>query len=249
MSGSFDKYAKYYDLLYQDKNYASEANYILGLLEEFSHPNTSVLEFGSGTGIHGRLISETGRFVHGIELSPSMAARSVQTESFKVTVGDISSEVVSESFGAVIALFHVMSYITEPEKLVNVFKNANNHLESGGCFIFDAWYSPAVEASPPELRVKRMLNEATEVFRVAEPTTDPKGKIVKVDYTVFIKEAASSHYEKFEEQHVLHHFDVSEVLSIANETGFKLIGSEEFLTREKPSASTWGVCFILQKID
>jgi methylase of polypeptide subunit release factors len=63
---TFQKYATYYNLLYKDKNYKAEIEYIDHLLDEFNHANSSVLEFGSGTGIHGYLLSNARRFIQGI---------------------------------------------------------------------------------------------------------------------------------------------------------------------------------------
>ena len=68
----FEKYAKYYDLLYQDKDYKEETDYISSLINKH-HPETKkVLEFGSGSGIHGRLLGNLGYQVTGIERSQQM---------------------------------------------------------------------------------------------------------------------------------------------------------------------------------
>ena len=49
----FADYARYYDLLYRDKDYAAEAEYIACLVRKF-HPSARsiIIELGSGTGIH-----------------------------------------------------------------------------------------------------------------------------------------------------------------------------------------------------
>ena len=71
----FADYARYHDLLYRDKDYAAEAEYVAGLIRKF-HPSAgSILELGSGTGIHASLLAEKGFTVHGIERSPEMLAR------------------------------------------------------------------------------------------------------------------------------------------------------------------------------
>jgi ubiquinone/menaquinone biosynthesis C-methylase UbiE len=48
----FADYAHYYDLLYRDKDYAAEAEYVVGLIRKFHPSARSILELGSGTGIH-----------------------------------------------------------------------------------------------------------------------------------------------------------------------------------------------------
>jgi len=50
----FALYARYYDLLYADKDYAGEAAYVAGLIRQRLPGATRILELGSGTGIwHG----------------------------------------------------------------------------------------------------------------------------------------------------------------------------------------------------
>ena len=52
MEKVFDGYSRYYDLLYKDKNYKSESEYISSLIKTHSPNAKKVLELGSGTGIH-----------------------------------------------------------------------------------------------------------------------------------------------------------------------------------------------------
>jgi ubiquinone/menaquinone biosynthesis C-methylase UbiE len=61
----FADYARYYDLLYRDKDYAAEAEYVAGLIRKFHPAARSILELGSGTGIHASLPAEKGFTVHG----------------------------------------------------------------------------------------------------------------------------------------------------------------------------------------
>ena len=46
----FEKYAQYYDLLYQEKDYRSETDYILSLIKKYQPKTEKILEFGSGSG-------------------------------------------------------------------------------------------------------------------------------------------------------------------------------------------------------
>ena len=69
---NFKLYSKYYDLLYSDKNYQTEVDYICRLLDNYSQNKCKILEFGSGTGKHGSLLYEKGFKVTGIEKSKEM---------------------------------------------------------------------------------------------------------------------------------------------------------------------------------
>jgi len=54
----FNDYARYYDLLYQDKDYQAEADYVAGLMKRFHLEARSILKLGSGTGIHASLLAK-----------------------------------------------------------------------------------------------------------------------------------------------------------------------------------------------
>ena len=56
----FNKIANYYDLIYQDKNYLKEVEYIKNLIAEFADNKESILELGCGTGKHASLLAEEG---------------------------------------------------------------------------------------------------------------------------------------------------------------------------------------------
>ena len=117
----FADYARYYDLLYRDKDYAAETEYVAGLIRKFHPSARSILELGSGTGIHASLLAEKGYEVTGIDLSLDMvniARSNGEATPQPLTLNlqpifleeDIREVRLNELFDAVIALFHVISY-------------------------------------------------------------------------------------------------------------------------------------------
>lgn len=248
---NFESYSKYYDLLYHDKDYASEVKYIDSVLKRYGKEVETILEFGSGTGTHSRLLTEIGYKIQGIEKSASMvelASKGNVNDNFTITLGDISETSFNREFDAVISLFHVISYVEENEQLLKVFKNAKNHLNKGGLFIFDVWYTPAVYHQMPEPRIKNMENQEIKVIRFAEPKVKYRNNIVDVNYKLFIKNKVDSSLLEIEETHRMRHFSEPEILLLAEMTGFEVINVEEFLSGNKPSENTWGVCFQLRRL-
>jgi SAM-dependent methyltransferase len=244
----FNAYSRYYDLLYRDKDYVAEAEYIAGLLERFGVSGKRLLEFGSGTGKHGRLLAQRGYEVTGIERSAEMVVQAEAASGFSCQQGDICTVQLGQTFDAVLSLFHVVSYQTTNNAVQAVFARAAEHLEAGGLFVFDVWYSAAVYAQKPEVRVKRMADEAIEITRVAEPALHPNENRVDVNYTIFARDLASGAVETMTETHPMRHFSLPELYLLAKMSGFAVVGTEEFLTGKKPSEETWGVCLILKKV-
>ncbi|MFZ3046063.1 MAG: class I SAM-dependent methyltransferase, partial [Desulfatirhabdiaceae bacterium] len=138
----FSEYAHYYDLLYQDKDYQAEADYVDRLIRRFHPKARSILELGSGTGIHACLLAQKGFEVHGVERSTEMIATSrqnairhppnqfIDSANPSFIQGDIRRIRLSQRFDAVIALFHVMSYQTTNDDILAAFQTARHHLNS-----------------------------------------------------------------------------------------------------------------------
>lgn len=250
----FTDYARYYDFLYQDKNYHTEADYVAGLIRKFHPAARSILEFGSGTGIHAGLLFKKGFMVHGVERSKEMLTRSLamtekmnaEPDQLAFSPGDIRDIRLNKHFDAVISLFHVISYQTTNEDVTAVFENARRHLNPDGIFIFDVWYGPAVLTQRPEVRVKRMADKKMEVTRLAEPSLQPNSNLVDVNYHVFVRDRAKSTVKELQENHVMRYFFKPEIELFASRDGMKILNTEEWLTGKTIGPDTWGACFLLK---
>ena len=245
---SFGAYSTYYDLLYHDKDYNGETDYIHKTLSDFGVNDGDVLEFGSGTGKHGRLLAARGYKVHGIEFSQEMLDSAIEGNGFTCERGDICQIRLGRMYDAVISLFHVMSYQVTNENIKSALINAGNHLEEGGIFIFDFWYTPAVHKNVPSVRVKRFKNNKVNVTRIAEPVIHSTINSVDVNYSIFIHDIYSNDLSLIEEKHSMRHFSIPEIDLLSELTGFERIRTEEFLTGNDISDDTWGVCVVLRKI-
>ena len=243
----FEATSRYYDLLYQEKDSAAEAAYLDGLLQRHGISGLELLEFGSGTGRHGCLLAESGYRVHGLERSSAMVAAAQRTPGFSCQQGDITITQLERRFDAVLALFHVVSYQTTNPGVQAVFANAAHHLRPGGLFLFDVWYSPAVLAQRPELRVKRLQNKDLSITRIAVPTLYPNANRVDVHYTVMAQELRKGALHTFEETHPMRHFSLPELDLLAEAAGFDRLTAEEWLSGAPPSEATWGLCLVLRK--
>jgi SAM-dependent methyltransferase len=259
MAEHFKTYSQYYDLLYRDKDYSGEANYVSELIQRFDPQSQSVLELGCGTGKHAELLAGAGWQVTGVELSTTMleaaqqraASLKQRTEagSFDPHLGDARDFRIDQTFGAVISLFHVVSYQTSNDDAIRMFETAAAHLSAGGLFVFDVWYGPAVVAQKPVVRVKRMEDEHLKVIRIAEPELFPDLNRVDVNYTVLATSKSDGTVEQFDECHPMRYFFQSEIDLLANLTGFEMVHAEEWMTCNEPSDQSWGVAFVLRKTD
>ncbi len=68
MTKVFENYSQYYDLLYQDKDYIAESEFIHSLIQKFANNAKTVLDLGCGTGRHDILLSQQGYDVTGVAI-------------------------------------------------------------------------------------------------------------------------------------------------------------------------------------
>jgi SAM-dependent methyltransferase len=251
----FEKYAQYYDLLYQDKDYKAESEYVSSIIDEYNPKTKKILEFGSGSGIHGRLLGDLGYQVSGIERSQQMidlgnekAELSEVTSNFNCVQGDCTETFIGNDFDTVISLFHVLTYQTSNESIIAMLNNACKQLKPGGIFIFDYWYAPAVWNYRPTLRVKKVENSELKITRIAEPKCCEDKNRVDVNYLTFVEDLSRGQISKIQETHEMRAFDLDEITQFSSSAGFEVLHSEEWITKDSPSPKTWGVCSIVRKI-
>ena len=248
MSQVFDTYAQYYNLLYCDKDYIAEAEYVATHIRNHAPSATRILELGCGTGAHATHLARMGFFVHGVDLSYPMLNRAKarkatlpaeEAKRLTFTNGDARTLRTGEIYDAVISLFHVMSYQTTDADLNAAFETAATHLIPGGLFLFDFWYGPAVLAQKPEIRVKRLEDDHIRVIRIAEPVMHVNENLVDVNYTVFIEVKEAAKIQELQETHRMRYLFLPELEKIIKEYGFQLVASQAWMSDCPMNCEQW----------
>ncbi len=241
MAEVFNAYAKYYDLLYKDKDYAAEAAYIDGLIKKHKPGAQSVLNLGCGTGKHDACLKELGYKVSGVDLSPVMleeAKKRAVPGCLEFYHGDARTADLKRKFDVVISLFHVMSYQVTNEDILAAFRTAARHLAPGGVFIFDFWHGGGVLSDPPVVRVKRLEDDLVRIVRIAEPELKKERNVVEVNYQILTLEKKTARWSELRETHSMRYFFLPELIQFLSDTGFALKNSGGWMT-DKPLCSCW----------
>jgi SAM-dependent methyltransferase len=254
MKGVFDVYAAYYDLLYQDKDYRAETQFVHVLLAKHGvRTGGKLLELGCGTGKHADAFARLAYRLQGVDLSPAMVEaanagkRADVAEQLKFSVGDVRAVRMDQKFDAVISLFHVASYQITNADLRAMFQTAAEHLKPGGVFLFDCWYGPAVLADRPAVRIKRMHNDAIEVLRIAEPVMHPNENVVDVNYTVQVKQSGQERVSEFREQHRMRYLFAPEVELLLLQSGMRQLELVDSSTGKPTGFESWAATFVAVK--
>lgn len=255
---AFGGYARYYDLLYRDKDYRGETEFVDHQIRRHTPQARRVLELGCGTGMHGMMLAENGYDVLGVDLSEEMLAAAAHRVAglppaiagrVRFVQGDVRNFQVEGRFDAVIALFHVLSYQVTNDDLRAVFSRVKSHLAPGGVFIFDCWYGPAVLTDRPTVRVKRFEDASTGVTRIAVPTLHPNDNQVDVHYQLFIRDKRSEAVEELSELHRVRYLFRPELELLADTAGLRIASCGAWMSDREPDFSTWYVYFVVKHQD
>jgi SAM-dependent methyltransferase len=250
----FDQYAQFYDFIYQEKNYETEARFIQRIFDQYPGlTGKNVLDLGCGTGGHALPLSTLGYQVTGVDLSDRMIAQAKRKAKdsdspVEFLLGDIRSINLGKKFDYVISMFAVMGYQTSNDDLFSAMQVARRHLNSGGLFIFDAWFGPAVLKFRPEARIKEFFIGDQRIIRIAIPELNLIENTVLVQYTIF-QTTADRIIDETREAHLMRFLFSPEVAFFARQAGFKVQKVCPFMNLDKaPDDQDWNVTWVLQAV-
>lgn len=249
---AFDLYAACYDLLYRDKDYGMEAEYVAALIRGLAPNAADVLELGCGTGGHAAALAARGWRIHGIDMSAEMVRRALARQAsageaagrLAFEKADLRSFRAGRGFDAVISLFHVMSYQTTNADLLAAMATARAHLHVGGAFVFDAWYGPAVLSDRPRQVVKEASDGRLGVVRRTTPTVHVNANVVDVRFDIEIEVRDSGERRRVQEDHHMRYLFLPEVEFLLERSGFALTATRRWLSDETPDDRSWYACFV-----
>lgn len=248
----FDKYSLYYDLLYKDKKYDIEANYIDNLVKNHNINSKTLLNMGCGTGKHDLILKKKGYQITGFDISETMidkanSAIKNQTKENKIKFfkGDIQKIRLKSKFDVITSLFHVISYQTTNKAIDNSFKTAKYHLKKNGIFIFDCWNGPGVLTEKPEKRIKKMSNSNFKIIREANPVIYPNLNCVDVNYNAKLYNDKGEFIDSIEETHKMRYLFKTEIDFFAKKNNLKIINNFNWLKFNEPDFNSWTCVYTL----
>ncbi|MDR2055511.1 MAG: class I SAM-dependent methyltransferase [Desulfovibrio sp.] len=253
----FADYARYYNLLYRDKDYAGEAVFVLETLNGLGIAPGALLDIGCGTGRHALEMTRRGVRVTGVDVSKTMLAMgekniaALNSSDFPCPLpvlrqGDARNIRLRQQVDAVTSLFHVMSYQNSEDDALSVLRTAREHLAPGGLFFFDFWHGPGVLRDLPERRERTMEDADTRLRRLAVPEHHVGDNVVVVNYTVDITDIAQKRTAGIRESHSMRYWFLPELRYLARQAGFSVAGEGGWMRREPPGLSDWNAWMVLR---
>lgn len=256
-NNQFDAYAAFYDLLYKDKNYKAEAEYIDQLIDKFSKKKkkeTDLLDLACGTGRHLQQLYTKGyRSLLGSDISKSMidvAKKNAknQKQDFKFyNYSFQESHQISRKFDVIISMFSSFNYLISNKDQSRALNNIYNLLNNDGLFIFDYWNGNAVTQNYSPVKVLRKKEKKSELIRVSETKLDLINQDAIIKFRCNYLENDKKILD-FEETHHLHYYYFSEMKNLLTSHHFEIVHMSPFNKMNKPlSPYDWNISIIAKK--
>ena len=252
-----DAYSQAYDLIYGDKDYASEVSYLETLIDRHlpaadSGRRRSILDLGCGTGRHAEALARSGHRVVGVDRSEAMIQRARlrcgSLDESRFLVGDITTLDLDARFDVGLALFHVICYQVENPALASAFRQVSRHLVQGGLFVFDFWYGPAVLLDPPLPRLRRIDSQHSRIIRFTEPSLDAARNTVLIRYHLLVQDLASGAWSEDREDHPMRYLFLPEMDLMLDSAGLDRVAEHKWLSMEPGlPESSWNGVIVARK--
>ncbi len=246
-------YAEAYDVIYRDKQYEAECDFLEKVFCQRRGRVRSVLDLGCGTGRHAVELARRGYKVVGVDISEEMLNRAKERAAQADAQADFLARDVRDMdlrrrFDACIAMFAVVGYQVTNADVLAFFGSSRRHLKKGGLFVFDVWFGPAVLSIRPEQRFKVVRENETQLVRLAFPKLIIMDHCVQVDYTVF-KIVDQKLVEEVRESHRNRFFFPRELEFLLDAAGFRCKRTCPFMDLEgEPALDTWNVAVVAEAV-
>jgi len=178
----------YYDLLFGKKNYPQEAKNCIRLYHRHSNlPLHSMIEIGCGTGNHTREFAKTIPEITALDIDKQMLAlakNKLVTKNKNVTFKLSRIEQVNDKVPLIVALFNVINYLEDFQKLDMFLKGVSKNLQTGGVFIFDAWNGIAAIRSLPRVKMTKLRMKNIKIHSKLTPIIDLIKQKAVINYEI-----------------------------------------------------------------
>ena len=248
------EYADQYDSLYGDKDYEAECDLLEEIFRRYvGSPVHTILDLGCGTGNHAILLAQHSYKVTGVDRSSEMIAHAQNKSQSQFSAsrsqpvfieGDLRSLDLNQTFDAVIMMFAVLGYQLTNDDVLAALRTVRRHLRSGGLFICDVWYGPAVLTIRPGDRVKVIPNSDGKIIRTASGSLDIYHQIANVHYhTWTIKEQKV--VSEAEETHKMRYFFPQELALFMVQAQMELSALHVFGDLDSvPTVDSWNISLV-----
>ncbi|MCE5235031.1 MAG: class I SAM-dependent methyltransferase [Clostridiaceae bacterium] len=238
-----DRFARVYDALMADVDYALWADYLASFLPR----GASVAECACGTGELTLRLKRMGYEVTGMDISAEMlrvASEKARAAGLKIPFVQQDMRVLSlhKRADAVICACDGVNYLASMDAVRRFFKSACKALKDGGTLLFDISSRHKLSRT---LGCNSLGYDDGELAYVWKNCYDPKSRLIEMELSFFAREG--ERYERFTETHVQRAHSEKELISALHAVGFTEVRVFEAFTRDAPKTGSERLQFVANK--
>lgn len=249
-----NSYSDYYDILYGDKDYKGETDFVSEIFKKYSNKDKKLLSLGCGTCNYELLLAKKGYKITGIDISEKMlklASEKIRRAGLESKINifekDIRKFKFKEKFDEAMAMFNIIGLQTKDGDLKKTFVNVGDSLKKGGIFVFDCWYLPAVLKDKPKDKVKIIKTGSGSISRLTKSILFPKENIIEINFDI-LETVNNKVVNKVKEVHRVRYWALSELEYFLNKAGFSIVKTCNFMDlHSEISDKNWNIFVVARK--
>lgn len=205
----YTKMAYLYDEFYKNKKYTNEVNFIR---EFIVHKNNKILDVGSGTGNHSKILFDFGYNIYGFDKSKEMVQIANQKIKNHFFIDDILHLKHKEKYDLIFSFFAVFNHLKNYKEFERALANLKDLLNPNGRVIIDL-HNPQNNGYK-----KEMVDNAIRIMKWRKCSLLQK-EFSKITYLI--------DNQKYITKHVFKIFKINKLEKIIFKLGFDIVGIYE----------------------
>ena len=218
MQKSYDDFAKYYDIIYQQKDYEKEVEFIKAITQEKNISHDSILDVGCGTGTHLLLLKNEFKILYGVDISEKIldiAEKKIPEATF--SKGKMEQFKLNIKFDVITCLYSVFNYNLSMKSAIKTLKNFYLHLKPFGIVIISLYNERKTEK---QFSMHIGKDYETKVAKLNEFKYYPEEKMEKSNHLLLVKDNGDIDFD-IEVEDKFRIYDFEEIKEMVEESSFK----------------------------
>jgi ubiquinone/menaquinone biosynthesis C-methylase UbiE len=211
----YNKLAKYTDLLYSDKDYRKEVNFIFKKIK--NHKNKIIIDVACGSGNHSKIFQKKGYKIYGVDLNKGMLKLAKNNiPKAKLFCQDMRKLNLKTKGSILICMFNSINYNFGYKQFKSTLKRFYDHLDDKGIVVFDSLFTKD-NWCEGYFSVDKHSSKNLDIARINKSLRNKDVGNVEQTYIIYENKKKIM----FETANKIFLFDKERILKLMEEVGFK----------------------------
>lgn len=246
---SYGIFAKYYDCLMADVDYAARADYLCAVFKRHELSGNALLDLACGTGNISVLLADAGFDVVGIDASPEMLSHAMvkadATANNPIFIcQDMRRLDLFGTVNAAVCTLDGINHLPGRQAVLETFKGVSLFLEPGGLFVFDL-NTPYKLAHT--LSDNSFVYDYGDLYCVWQNSYNKKSKSCRFDLTFFENNEGS--YYRSDESFSEKAYSTAQIKNMLEASGLLLEAVYDDPGFSEPTETSERILYVARKPD